>query len=112
MPRSAVSSSSNVELRDALEPEPLAELVPDERHRPPERRERCLAFRRLADDADPDLGMAQVRRRLDVGDRDEADPRVGDLAGQDRPDLLAQELVDPVGALRHRPLRQLASRRG
>ena len=55
-----------VELRDALDPQPLAELVADERHRPAQRGERRLPLLGLADDADPDLGMAQVRRRLDA----------------------------------------------
>ena len=60
-----------------------------------------VALGLLADDADPDLGVPEVRRRLDLRDRDEPDPRVGDLAGQDRPDLLPQQLVDALGPLVH-----------
>ena len=51
--------------------------------------------------------MAQVRRRLDLGDRREPDPRIRDLTRDDRPDLLPQELVDPLGSLAHRPPAQL-----
>ena len=67
----------DVEVRDPLDPEPLAQLVPDERHRVAQRRDRGVALGRLADDAHPDLGVAQVRRRLDLGDRGEPDPRIG-----------------------------------
>ena len=50
----------DVQVRDALDPQPLAELVPDERHRVAERLDGGVALGRLADDADPDLGVAQV----------------------------------------------------
>ena len=55
-----------------------------------------VAFRSLglADDADRHLGVAEIRRRLDVGDRGEPNPRVVDLAPDDLADLLAQQLVD------------------
>ena len=56
----------DVQVRDAPDPQPRAELVADERHRVAERREGRVALGRLADDADPDLGVAQVRRRLDT----------------------------------------------
>ena len=68
----------------------LAQLVPDERHRPLQRRDGHAALVRLADDADPHLGMAQVRRRLDLGDRRKPDPRIGDIPSHDGPDLLPQ----------------------
>ena len=58
-----------------------------------------LALGRLADDADPDLRMAQVGGRLDVRDRREPDPRIRDLTADDRADLLPQELVDPFVVL-------------
>ena len=70
----------------------------------------------LADHADRDLGVAQVRRRLDAGDRGEPDPRVVDLAGQDRADLLrgAARRSDPsaavIGSLRAD--RRRSARRG
>ena len=60
-----------------------------------------VALGRLADDADPDLGVAQVVGRLDTRDRREPDPRIRDLTTHDRPDLLAQELVDPLCSLAH-----------
>jgi len=85
-----------MEFRDALQPEPLAELVTDERHRPAERPKGLLATLRLTDDADEDLGMAEIRSRLDPGDRRKPDPRIGDLAGNDRGDLLPQKFVDSV----------------
>ena len=73
VPRSAVSSSSTCRSGMRLMRSVLPELVADERHRPAERGDRRRALRRLADDADPHLGMAQVRRRLDLGDRGEPD---------------------------------------
>ena len=91
-----------MELRDPLHPEPLAELVPDERHRPAHRDDRRTAALGRADDADADLRVAEVGLRLDARDRGEPDPRVVDLLRQDRPDLLAEELVDPVRPGRHR----------
>ena len=66
-----------MELRDALQPQPLAELVTDERHRPAERPKGLLATLRLTDDADEDLGMAKIGRRLDARDRRESDPWIG-----------------------------------
>ncbi len=42
--------------------------------------------------------------RLDIGDRHEPDARIRDVPRQDRPDLLAQELIDPVRPLAHRTL--------
>ena len=93
-----------MELRDALDPEPLAELVLDERHRPTERRQRRLPIGRLADDADEDLGMAKIRRRLDARHRREAHPRIGDLARDDHADLLPKQLVDPVSSRWSSPL--------
>ena len=62
-----------------------AQLVPDERHRPLERHDRRRRARRLADDADPDPGVAEVRRRLDPGDRGEPDPRVRRPRGSGSP---------------------------
>ena len=53
-----------VEHRDALQPEPLPELVADERHRPAERSERLIALIGLADDADRYPGMAKIRGGL------------------------------------------------
>ena len=91
-----------VELRDPLQPEPLAELVTDERHLPAHRGQRRLPLLGLADHADRHPGVAQVRRRLDVGDRGEPDPRVVDLAAEDLADLLPQQLVDSIRSLRHR----------
>jgi hypothetical protein len=92
----------DVEVGDPAEPHATAELVADERHRPAERGERRGALLGLADDAHPDAGVREVRRGLDVGDRHEPYPGVGDLAGEDRADLLAEQLVDALGALAHR----------
>ena len=92
----------DMEVGDALDPQALAELVPDERHGVAERGYGRIAFGRLADDADPDLGVPQVRRRLDLGDRDEPDPRIRHIPRDDRADLLPQELVDPFCSLAHR----------
>ena len=92
----------DVEVRDPPQPQARPELVADERHRPAERLDGRRPLGRLADDADPDLGVPQVRRRLDARDRHEPDPRIRDIPSHDRRDLLPQELVDPFGALAHR----------
>src|SRR3954447_10080179 len=91
-----------MQVRDPLDPEPLAELVPDERHRVTQRRDRGIALGRLPDDAHPDLGVAEVGRRLDLGDRDEPDPRIRHIPTDDLADLLPQELVDTLCSLAHR----------
>ena len=92
----------DVEVRDAPQAQPRPELVADERHRPAERLHGRGPFRGLPDDADPDLRVAQVRRRLDARDRHEPDPRIRDIASHDRRDLLSQKLVDLFGSLAHR----------
>ena len=102
--------AAQLELRDAPQPDPRAELVAHERHRVLERLHRLLALRRLPDDADPDARDAEVRRGLHVGDRHEPDPRVLDVLGQDRADLLAQQLIDPIGSRSHRHSYRLADR--
>ena len=85
MPRSIDVVEPDVKLGDALEPKPPAELVPHERHRALERADRrARASSVLADDAHPDPGVAQVGRRLDVGDGREPDARVRDLSRQER----------------------------
>ena len=68
---------------------------------------RLLPLRGLPDEAHPDPGRAQVRRRLDVGDGHEPDPRILDVLRQDRPDLLPQQLIDPISPCRHSMLLML-----
>jgi hypothetical protein len=91
----------HVQVRDPLDPEPLPELVPDERHSVTQRRDGGISFSRLPDDAHPDLGVAEVGRRLDLGDGDEPDTRIRHIPTDDLADLLPQELVDPLGSLAH-----------
>ena len=117
VPRSAVSSRWTCRSGIRLMPQPLAQLVADERHRVTQRLDRGIALGGLADDADPDLGMPKVRRRFDLGDGDEADPWVGDVPRHDRADLLPKQLVDPLGSLAHEdrpppgpPMRALPAR--
>ena len=93
----------DVQVRDALDPQGAAQLVANERHGPLQGHDGPLAFLRLADDADPDLGVAQVRCRLDLRDRHEADARIGDIARDDGADLLPQQLVDSVRSLGQGP---------
>jgi hypothetical protein len=93
----------DVELRDAPEPDPRAQLATHERHRTLERPHRPRSIVRLTDDAHPDAGGAQVRRGLDVRDGDEPDPRVLHVARKDRADLLAQQLIDPISSCSHVP---------
>jgi hypothetical protein len=46
--------------------------------------------------------MGQVGRGLDLGDRGKADSRILDLTREEAPDLLPEQLVDPIGPSRHR----------
>ena len=91
----------DMKVGDALDPQALAELVPDERHGVAERRHGRISFGWLADDADPDLGVPEVRRRLDIGDRDEPDPRIRQVPRDDLADLLPEKLIDSFGSLTH-----------
>ncbi len=92
----------HVEGRDPPDAQTAAELMADVAHRALEGGDGLRALRRAADDADADARMAQVRRRLDGGHGREADVRILDVLRQDAPDLLPQELVDPLGPLAHR----------
>ena len=89
----------DMEVRDPLDPQARAELVPDERHRrdaaPPRSRVRSAGWPMTLTQT---LRVAEVRRRLDRGDRGEPDPRIRDVPRDDRPDLLPQELIDPLGS--------------
>ena len=102
VPRSAVSSSwtcrSGIRLRRSRVPSSWRTNGIARR----ERGERRVALGRLADDADPDLGVAQVRRRLDARDRHEPDARIGHVPRDDR-------RRSPAAAAR-RPGRSLARR--
>src|SRR5207244_8167061 len=57
-----------------------------------------------AQDAHEDTGLAEVGRRPDAGDRDEADPRILEVADSLGEHLL-HRLVDPSQALTHRASR-------
>src|SRR4051794_16824898 len=91
----------DVQVRDPLDPQPLPELVADERHRVTQSLDGCIALGRLADDAHPHLRVTEIRCGLDLGDRDEPDPRIRHIAADDRPDLLPQQLVDALRSLAH-----------
>ena len=78
VPRSAVSSSSTCRSGIRFMRRCPAELMAYERHRPPERGDRLGPLLRLADDADPDLRVAQIGRRLDLRDRRKPDARIRD----------------------------------
>ena len=64
-------------------------------------RDRLGPLLRLPDDADPDLGVPKLAVGLDLRDRGEPDPRIGDLARDDAADLLPQQLIDPIRPLGH-----------
>jgi hypothetical protein len=91
----------DVKLRDPAQADLWSELTPNERHRPAKRGERCGPFPGLPDQAEPDPGMGQVRRRFDLGERDKSDSRIGDFASDDAADLLAKQLVDAICPLAH-----------
>lgn len=91
----------DMEVGDPSDPQASAKLVPHERHRPAKGRDRRITLGGLTDDAHPDLGMPQVGRGLDRGDRGKPDTRVSDVPGHDRPDLLPEQLVNPLGSLAH-----------
>src|SRR5919198_1794700 len=86
---------TDVKLWNALQAKARAELAAYESHRPAQRSQRLVLLGFGADYAHPHARVPQVRRRLDVGHRDEPDPWIGDLSRQDVGDLLPQQLVDP-----------------
>jgi len=77
------------------EPDPPAQLLPEESLGVVQRAHRLGLGLPIAQDADEDLDVPQVRADLHVGDGDEADPRVLHLALEDRADLLLEELPEP-----------------
>jgi len=91
----------DVQVRDAPDPQARTQLVADERHRVAESSQGGLALGRLTDHTDPNLRVTQVVGRLDARDRREPDPRIRDLTTDDRPDLLPEKFVDPLGSLAH-----------
>src|SRR6185369_16744195 len=97
-----------MELGDALHAQALPELVADERHVTAHRGDRGPPHLDRTDHAHEDLRVAQVRLRLDAGDRGESDLRIVHLPGQDRIDLLTEELVDPISPGGHRALPESA----
>jgi hypothetical protein len=100
-----------VQLRDPAKVQSLAEEPSHVGHRAAQCGEAGGSLVRLADLADPDLGVTQVGHRLDVGDRREPDRGIVDILGEDRPDLLAQQRVDPIGPLGHRLVVGVTGRR-
>ena len=91
-----------MELGDPPEPQASSQLPTDEHHRPAQGRDCLVALSRLADDAHPDAGVAQIGISLDLGHRDKTDARIGDVAGQDGADLLAELRIDPLCSLANR----------
>ena len=82
VPRSAVSFLAQVQLGDPPQPQ-HAEAGPHERHRPAQRAERILPLVWLADERDPNGGVAEVACDVHPGDGHEADARVVDVAADD-----------------------------
>ena len=91
----------DVERRDPLDPQSLTQLVAHERHRMGQCGDGLRPLAGLADHAHPDLGVPQLPVRLDLRDRGEPHPRIGDLARDDAADLLPQQLIDPIRPLTH-----------
>src|SRR6266571_4955002 len=90
-----------LQLRDELDPDLLAQGDPQVRTRRPQRRPRPLPRGLVAQDRVEHPGLAQVRGHPHTGHRDEADPGVlqpADLLGQDLPQLLGH----PLQPLTHR----------
>src|SRR5262249_60047617 len=87
------------DLRRDAQVEVLSQPVTDESARARERGQRGLPLVVAAEHRDEDLGLAQVLARVDLGDRDEAEARILELALEEERDLLLDELVDAIEAL-------------
>src|SRR5262249_1115066 len=79
--------------------EVLPEPVRDEAACARQGRHRSGPLGLVAEDRDEHLGGTQVLGRLDLGDRHETEPRVLELALEQRRDLFLDELVDPIESL-------------
>ena len=77
-----------------LEPEPAADLAPQEGRRPPERARRVPPGLVVAERRVVDAGDLKVRRDVHVRDGQEADARVVHFPGQEIRDLRAQLIAD------------------
>ena len=102
MPRSARVVELEVELRDPLQPQPLAELVAHERHRAPERAIVACRVGRPTDDATHTLAWRRSGVVSTLVTVTNPIRGIGDLPREDGADLLAQQLVEPLGSLGHR----------
>src|SRR5262245_45984797 len=88
-----------VELRHVSDHDPLRDLVAQEAGRAAQRGQARLLLVVAAEDRDEDLGVAEVRGRLDLGDRDQTgQARVLELPADQRAQLVAQQLVDALDA--------------
>src|SRR6267143_160032 len=87
---------TELEVRGDAQLEVLAQPVAHETPGAVQRRHRRLPLRVVAQDRDEDLGRAQVLRRLNLGHRHEAEPRVLELALQQHRNFFFDELVDAV----------------
>ena len=101
VPRSAVSSSWTWRSGMRLIRSRAAELVAHERHRPPSAA--TVASRSAGWPMTLTQTLAWRRSGVvsTVGDRGEPDPRIGHVPRRRSPDLLPQQLVDPLGSLAH-----------
>src|SRR5688500_4415253 len=89
------------ELRNVPDRQAAAELSAQPWGGIGQRLERLIALVLAAEDADPDLGRAEVACGLDARDRGEPDARVLHLTLQQLHQLLPDLAVEPIGALAH-----------
>jgi hypothetical protein len=95
----------DVQLGDAAQAQPTAQLATDEGHCPAKRGQGRRPLGGLPDQADPHARVGQVRGRVHPSHGHETDPRIRHLASQQPADLLAEQFVDPFEALAHTWLR-------
>src|SRR5690349_22089662 len=76
-----------------------AQPAPHEAPRALERLERGGPLRFRAQHRDVDLGVLEVRARVDLGDGDEAEARILELSLDEHRDLFLDQLVDPLESL-------------
>src|SRR5712691_11508300 len=92
-----------LELRDALQPQPRSNLPPQKRHGALERARRAPAFLFVAKRGVVHARLLQIRRQLDAGHGHEADAGITHLPRQQDRELAADLVGDAIGtgALRH-----------
>src|SRR2546425_8550212 len=87
------------QLRARAQMQLLRELRPQKARGTRQSLERLRLFLIGAHDAHAHVGVRQIERDLDAGHRDEPDPRIAHVAGEERAHGLADDLAQALGTM-------------